>query len=94
MARGEDDPEVIEELQAKVKALKADNASKAKRIRALEIKRDALLAEMSQLQDALEAALADDANVATLRIRVRSLRARIDAIKSKVEAMAADIADD
>lgn len=89
-----EDPQVIEELKAKIAELEESNRRKWQRILALITKRDSLIAEIGTLEEELEAALDQAATAAELRIRVRRLRNRIEDIKAKVATLAADIADD
>lgn len=64
----------------------AELDQKRARIKALEARRDGLIAQIGTLQEQLEAALADDADIDALRASVRRLRARIATIKELVAA--------
>ena len=87
MGAAEEDPEMIEYYRdLAVKRLR--------RIKALEERRDALMAELAEAEDTIAALEEQVAANPDLRKVVRRLRARVADIKAKVAAMAADVADD
>lgn len=83
----EEDPKVIAELQAKVKAY-------WQWIQALRARKDELMAQVDSLEAELQAIKEDTADADALRATIRRLRGRVTDIKAKVADMAADVADD
>lgn len=93
-AANEEDPQVIEELKAKLAECRAANERKDARIAALTARRDALTAALQEAQ--LQITELDALTDLTVeqRQRIRALRSQVDVIKAKVAALATDVADD
>jgi hypothetical protein len=89
-----EDPVAIAALEAEVREYKELAAKRLKRIRALEDRKDALLAEVVELETELAAAAAAAEDAEGLRARVNRLLRRITGIKEKIASLATEVADD
>ncbi len=94
IAEGGEDPIMIQDLQSQLTECKRIAEQRRKRIIAVELRRDALMVQVSELQDQLELLVNADLTIDQQRVQIRNLRKRLAAVKDKIAALATDVEDD